>query len=263
MRGRVLAVAASDSGGGAGIQADIKTITALGGYAMTAVTALTAQDTREVHAVHPVPPDFLRRQMECVLDDIGADAVKTGMLGEGASIAVVCEVLHRKARGIPLVIDPVLVSGRRLLSDEAVAEVKRNLMPLAHVLTPNIPEAELLGGMAITDEASMHAAAEALRTLGIPVVLLKGSHLPGEEVVDMLATDKGVEVFRTPRVVTQHLHGAGCTLASGIAVGLAQGMPVRDAVLRARAFVQAAIASAPGYGHGQGPLNHAIACPPW
>jgi hydroxymethylpyrimidine/phosphomethylpyrimidine kinase len=263
MRGRVLVVAASDSGGGAGIQGDIKTITTLGGYAATAVTAIMAQDTRGVHAVHPVPSDFLRLQLECVLDDIGADAVKTGMLGDHASIGAACDVLERKARGIRLVVDPILASGRRLLSDEAVAEVKRRLMPLAYVLTPNVPEAELLGGMAIGDEGSTHDAAEALRTLGIPVVLLKGGHLPGEEVVDMLATDAGVEVFRSPRIVTRHLHGTGCTLASGIAVGLAQGMPVRDAVLRARAFVHAAIANAPGYGNGHGPLNHAIACPPW
>jgi hydroxymethylpyrimidine/phosphomethylpyrimidine kinase len=263
MRGRVLVVAASDSGGGAGIQADIKTINALGGYATTAVTALTAQDTRAVHAVHPVPPEFLRVQMECVLDDIGADAVKTGMLSDISAIGVVCDVLQRKARGIPLVIDPVLAStsGRRLLTDEAVAEVKRSLLPLAHVLTPNVPEAQLLGGMAISDEASMYAAAEALRTLGVPVVVLKGGHLPGDEVVDMLATDAGVEVFRSPRIDTRHTHGTGCTLASAIAVGLAQGLVLRDAVVRARGFVHAAIASAPGYGRGHGPLNHAIRYP--
>ena len=181
MRGRVLVVAASDSGGGGGIQGDIKTITSFDAYAMTAVTALTAQDTHTVHAVYPVPPRFVRQQMECLLDDIGADAVKTGRLGDCETISVVCEVLWRKARGIPLVIDPVLAStsGRRLLTDDAVAAVKRSLLPLAHVLTPNIAEAQLLGGMTIDDEASMHAAAEALRTLGVPAVLLKGGRLPG------------------------------------------------------------------------------------
>ena len=260
MRGRVLVVAASDSGGGGGIQGDIKTITSLDAYAMTAVTALTAQDTHTVHAVYPVPPRFVRQQMECLLDDIGADAVKTGRLGDSETISVVCEVLWRKARGIPLVIDPVLAStsGRQLLTDDAVAAVKRSLLPLAHVLTPNIAEAQLLGGMTIDDEASMHAAAEALRTLGVPAVLLKGGRLPGEEVLDMLATEAGVEVFRSPRIRTRHLHGTGCTLASGVAAGLAQGMALRDAVVRARAFVHAAIASAPGYGSGHGPLNHAV-----
>jgi hydroxymethylpyrimidine/phosphomethylpyrimidine kinase len=260
MQGRVLVIAGSDSGGGAGIQADIKTIAGLGGYAMTAVTALTAQDTRAVHAVHLVPPDFVRLQMECVLEDLGADAVKTGMLGDSATVGAVCAVLRRKARGIPLVIDPVIAStsGRPLLTEEGVAEVKRSLLPLADVLTPNVPEAQLLGGMAISDEAAMRAAAELLRTLGVSAVVLKGGHLPGNEVIDMLATDAGVETFRAPRIETRHTHGTDCTLASAIAVGLAQRLSLRDAVLRARSYVRAAIAGAPGYGHGQGPLNHSV-----
>jgi len=260
MHGRVLVVAGSDSGGGAGIQADIKTITALGAYAMTAITALTAQDTLAVHAVQPVPPAFIRAQMECVLDDIGADAVKTGMLGDVAVIDAVCKVLERKARGIPLVIDPVIAatSGHRMLDEAAIAEMKRRLLPLAALLTPNLPEAEILGGMAIPDEASMHMAAAALLTLGVPAVLLTGGHLPGEEVVDMLATDAGVEVFRSPRIATRHTHGTGCTLASAIAAGLAQGIGLRDAVVRARGYVHAAIATAPAYGKGHGPLNHAV-----
>ena len=260
MHGRVLVVAGSDSGGGAGIQADIKTITALGAFATTAVTALTAQDTLGVHAVHAVPPEFVRAQMECVLDDIGADAVKTGMLGDVAMIDAVCEVLERKARGVPLVIDPVIAStsGYRMLDEAAIAEVKRRLLPLAALLTPNLPEAELLGGMTIHDEASMQAAADALLTLGVPAVLLTGGHLPGDEVVDMLATNAGVEVFRSARIATRHTHGTGCTLASAVAAGLAQGMGLRDAVVRARAYVRAAIASAPGYGSGHGPLDHAV-----
>ena len=260
MRGRVLVVAGSDSGGGAGIQADIKTITALNGYAMTAVTALTAQDTQRVHAVYPVPPDFIRAQMECALDDIGADAVKTGMLRDVATIVAVAGVLERKTRQIPLVIDPVMAttSGHRILDEAAVAEMKRRLVPLATLLTPNVPEAQLLGGMTIDDEASMHTAAAALLTLGVPAVLLTGGHLTGAEVVDMLATDAGVEVFRSPRIATRHTHGTGCTLASAVAAGLAQGIGLRDAVARARAYVHAAIAAAPGYGRGHGPLNHAV-----
>ncbi len=260
MHGRVLVVAGSDSGGGAGIQADIKTITVLGGFAMTAVTALTAQDTLGVHAVHPVPAEFVRAQMECVLDDIGADAVKTGMLGDVAVIDAVCEVLERKARGVPLVIDPVIAStsGFRMLDAAAIAVVKQRLLPLAVLLTPNLPEAEALGGMTIRDEASMRMAAAALRTLAVPAVLLTGGHLAGDEVVDMLATDAGVEVFRSARIVTRHTHGTGCTLASAVAVGLAQGIGLRDAVVRAREYVRAAIASAPGYGRGHGPLGHAV-----
>jgi hydroxymethylpyrimidine/phosphomethylpyrimidine kinase len=260
MQGRILVIAGSDSGGGAGIQADIKTIAALGGYAMTAVTAVTAQDTRAVHAVHLVPPDLVRMQMECVLEDLGADAIKTGMLGDSATIGAVCDVLRRKALGIPVVIDPVIAStsGRPLLTEEGVAEVKRSLMPLADVLTPNIPEAQRLGGRAISDEASMRAAAGLLRTLGGFDVVLKGDHLAGDEVIDMLATGAGVETFRSPRIETRHTHGTGCTLASAIAVGLAQRLSLRDAVIRARAFVHAAIAGAPGYGHGHGPLNHSV-----
>jgi len=260
MQGRVLVVAGSDSGGGAGIQADIKTIAALGGYAMTAVTALTAQDTLAVHAVHIPPPSFLRLQMQSALDDIGADAVKTGMVADAASARAICDVLEAKAEKIPVVVDPVIAasSGRQLLDEDAVAELKRRLLPLALVLTPNIPEAGLLGGMVIEDEASMQTAAVALRTLGVSAVLLKGGHLPGDEVVDMLATDAGVEIFRAPRIDTRHTHGTGCTLASAIAVGLAQRRSVRDAVLRARAYVRAALAAAPGYGNGNGPMNHSV-----
>ena len=264
MRGRVLIVAGSDSGGGAGIQADIKAVTALAGFAMTAVTALTAQDTLGVHAVHPVPPAFLRLQMECVLADLGADAIKTGMLGDAATVELVASVLAEHARGIPVVVDPVMVAkgGASLLSADAVAHVKRVLLPLAALLTPNLPEAEILAGMAIPDEAAMHHAAEALLTLGVPAVLLKGGHLPGEEGVDLLATTEGTLAFRAPRIASRHTHGTGCTLASAAAAGLAQGMGLRDAVARARAYVRAAIAAAPGYGAGHGPLNHAVTVDP-
>jgi hydroxymethylpyrimidine/phosphomethylpyrimidine kinase len=260
MNGRVLVVAGSDSGGGAGIQADIKTLTALGAYAATAITALTAQDTLGVHAVHPVPLPFLRQQMACVLDDIGADVVKTGMLGEAATIGCVCDVLEEKAPGVPLVVDPVMTAkgGHRLLAADAVAALKRRLLPLARVVTPNIPEAETLAGMAIPDLRAMRRAAEALLTLGVPAVLLKGGHLPGGTVVDLLATEAGFEEFAAPRIETRHTHGTGCTLASAVAAGLAQGVGLRDSVLRARAYVRAAIAGAPGFGAGHGPLDHGV-----
>ena len=258
MNGRTLVIAGSDSGGGAGIQADIKTITALGGYAATAITALTAQDTRTVYGIHPVPPGFLRLQIEHALADPGADVIKTGMLGDAATVELVCDVLA--SHSLPLVVDPVMVakSGARLLDDDAVAVIKRRLLPLTMLLTPNLPEAEVLAGMAIPDLAAMHHAAEALLTLGVPAVLLKGGHLPGDRVVDLLATDAGVETIESPRVATRHTHGTGCTLASAVAAGLAQGMDLRRAVRRARAFVQAAIARAPGFGAGHGPLNHAV-----
>lgn len=264
MRGRVLAIAGSDSGGGAGIQADIKTITALGAYAATALTALTAQDTRMVHAVHTVPLPFLRLQIEHALTDPGADAVKTGMLGDAAAVELVCDVLEARARGLPLVVDPVMLSkgGQVLLAEAALGALKRRLLPLATVLTPNLPEAEALTGLRIDDLPSMQVAAQSLREHGAAAVLLKGGHLPGEVVADVLATATGIETFEAPRIATRHTHGTGCTLASAVAAGLAQGMGLAAAVRRARAYVRAAIAAAPGFGVGQGPLNHAVAVEP-
>ena len=263
MRGRVLVVAGSDSGGGAGIQADVKTITALGAYAATAITALTAQDTLGVHAVHPVPTDFVALQVRLSLEDIGADAIKTGMLGDAATVAAVCDALAR-ARGVPLVADPVMVAkgGARLLAPDAVEALKRRLLPLAAILTPNLPEAEVLCGTAIRDADEMEAAARLMLTLGVPAVLLKGGHLAGDTVTDILATEDGVERFTDPRVETRHTHGTGCTLASAVAAGLAQHMPLRAAVVRARRYVRAAILSAPGFGRGHGPLNHAVTADP-
>jgi hydroxymethylpyrimidine/phosphomethylpyrimidine kinase len=260
MLGRVLVVAGSDSGGGAGIQADIKAITALGAYAATAITALTAQDTTGVHGVMPVPPAFVRLQMERVLADIGADAVKTGMLGEAAIVHAVADVLAVRAEGVPLVVDPVMVatSGARLLEDAAVEALLARLLPAATLLTPNLPEAEALTGMRVTDLATMRQAALALRDLGARAVLLKGGHLPGDVVTDLLVTPHGEEAFSAPRIASRHTHGTGCTLASAIAAGLAQGLGLHDAVRRARAYVREAIAHAPGLGSGHGPLNHAV-----
>jgi hydroxymethylpyrimidine/phosphomethylpyrimidine kinase len=266
MPGRVLICAGSDSGGGAGIQADIKTVTALGGYAATAITALTAQDTRGVHGVHPVPPEFIRQQIRLVLSDIGADAVKTGMLGDSPTILAVAEELSETmAPGTPMVVDPVMVAkgGHPLLAEEAVATLKQHLLPVATLITPNVPEAEALTGVRITGAGGMLRAAEALLALGVPAVLVKGGHLPGPSVPDLLATRDGlVETFEDPRIETQDTHGTGCTLASAIAVGLASGMGLRDAVRRARAYVRAAIATAPGFGHGHGPLNHMVTVDP-
>lgn len=259
MKGRVLIVAGSDSGGGAGIQADIKTVTALDGYAATAVSALTAQNTRGVFAVMPVAPEFIAQQMRVVLQDIGADAVKTGMLHSAAVIDTVADVLAELAPNVPLVIDPVIAAkdGTRLLDVDAVAALKRHLMVGAAVLVPNIPEAEALSGMTIRDVDDMHHAASTLLTLGPNAVLLKGGHLKADVVTDVLATAEGFEAFEGPWIETRHTHGTGCTLASAIATGLAQGLDVRAAVSRARLYVRRALETAPGYGHGHGPLNHA------
>ena len=264
MTGRVLVVAGSDSGGGAGIQADIKAVTALGAFAMTAITALTAQNTLGVHGVAGVPIDFVRQQIAVVLDDLGADALKTGMLHDVPVIEAVCDEIAARAKGIPLVADPVMVAkgGHPLLAPAAVDTLKARLLPLATVITPNLPEAEVLVGRPIRDVAGMRDAAAALRALGVPAVLLKGGHLEGDVVTDLLVTAEGVEEFTSARIATRHTHGTGCTLASAIAAGLAQGMPLRDAVVRARAYVRAEIAAAPGYGAGHGPLDHGITFDP-
>ena len=258
MLARVLIVAGSDSGGGAGIQADIKTVIALGGYAATAVTALTAQNTKGVSGVVGVAPDFIQQQMRVVLDDIGADALKTGMLHTAEVIDAVCDVLDALDAAIPLVADPVMVaqSGDSLLEADAVETLKRRLVPRATVLTPNVPEAERLAGQEIRDVAAMTEAAGALLDLDPAAVLLKGGHLDGDVVTDVLATHEGIERFESPRLDTPHTHGTGCTLASAVAVGLAQKMSLRDAVVRARAYLHEAIRTAPGLGSGHGPVNH-------
>jgi hydroxymethylpyrimidine/phosphomethylpyrimidine kinase len=260
MRGRVLVIAGSDSGGGAGIQADIKTITALDAFAATAITALTAQNTLGVHGIMPVPPAFIRQQIEVVLTDIGADVIKIGMLGDAATIGTVCGALADLAPNVPVVLDPVMVAkgGHALLEADAVASLRGRLLPLAAVITPNLPEAEALSGLTIRTEADMRMAATALLALGVPAVLLKGGHLDSDTVVDLLATASGIEAFPAPRIHTKHTHGTGCTTASAVAAGLAQGFGLRDSVLRARAYVRAAITAAPGLGQGHGPLDHAV-----
>lgn len=264
MRGRVLIVSGSDSGGGAGMQADIKTVTALDAYAESALTALTVQDTLGVHAVHPVPPAVIAAQMACVLADPGADAVKCGMIGEAGAVAAVVAVLAEKARGLPLVVDPVMVAkgGAALMAEAALDPLRERLLPMASVITPNIPEAEALTGLTIRDEDGMLAAARALRARGIAAVLLKGGHLEGPEVVDILVGPQGETFWREPRFATRHTHGTGCTTASAIAAGLAQGLSLIEAVDRAIAYVHAAIRTAPGFGAGHGPLNHAVTVDP-
>ena len=258
MKGRVLIVAGSDSGGGAGIQADIKAVTAMNGFAATAITALTAQNTEGVHGVMGIEPSFIAQQIEVVLSDIGADAVKTGMLHSADVIAVVAAGIARYAAGVPLVVDPVMVAkgGHRLLLTEAEAALRDTLLPMAALITPNLPEAEVLVGFPVRVEADMKRAAERLAALGAGAVLMKGGHVPGDRVIDLLVTPAGETAFEAERVQTRHTHGTGCTLASACAVGLAQGLPLTEAVARAWAYLQEAIAHAPGFGAGHGPLDH-------
>lgn len=257
-KGRVLIAAGSDSGGGAGIQADIKAVTALGGYAMTAITALTAQNTKGVFGIHEVPIPFVRQQLDLLVDDLGVDVIKTGMLHSGPVIDAIVDVIEEKAMHVPLVVDPVMIAkgGHPLLDPDAMQVLKARLILRAHLLTPNLPEAELLTGMTIKDVDDMHHAAEMLLSLGPPAVLLKGGHLSSDTVVDLLATEDGVREFKSPRINSTSTHGTGCTLASAIATGLGQGLPMEKAVERARKYVTTAIATAPGYGKGHGPLNH-------
>jgi hydroxymethylpyrimidine/phosphomethylpyrimidine kinase len=256
-RGRVLAIGGSDSGGGAGVQADIKTVTALGGYAASAITAVTVQDTRGVHAVHPIPPDIVAAQISVVLADIGADAIKTGMLGEADVAWAVVEALAERS-DIPLVVDPVMVAkGRARLISEAALDPLRRLMARAALVTPNAPEAEALTGLSIASTDDLRRAGEALLTEGVSAVLIKGGHIAGESVIDLLMTPAGETLLEGPRIDTRHTHGTGCTLASGCATGLAQGLPLEMAVARAWAYTAEAIRRAPGFGGGQGPLDHA------
>ncbi len=263
MTGRVLIIAGSDSGGGAGIQADIKTVTALGGYAATAITALTAQNTRGVSGILPVGPDFVRRQIEAVLSDIGADCVKTGMLVDAAVVEAVADALdalYALSPKTPLVVDPVIFSttGASLLDEPGVTRLKRRLIARAAVVTPNLIEAAMLTGLTVEDLDGMKRAAEALLKLGAKAVVVKGGHLKGPSLIDLVVTPKESFVLKSRRIRTRSTHGTGCAYASAVACGLAQGMKLKAAVTRAHAYVQRAIRAAPGLGKGNGPIGQPI-----
>jgi len=253
---RILSIAGSDSSGGAGIQADIKTICALGGYAMTAITAITAQNTKSVAAVQMVAPDMVRAQIRAVLDDIGVDAIKIGMIGNGAVATVIADEI--KTLNVPIILDPVKVStsGDALLDTDAQGILRRDLLPLASVLTPNLPEAEALSGQNIKTLDDVRSVAEALLAMGPKSVLIKGGHAGGDTLVDFLLWQNGEALFEGTRIKTSHTHGTGCTLASALAVFMAQGLCLTDAVRRARKYVRGAIENAPGFGAGHGPLDH-------
>ncbi len=260
MKGRVLIVAGSDSSGGTGIQADIKTVTALGAYAMTAVTTLTARDTLGVVDIHPVPADFVQRQMRLAIADIGVDVIHIGMLHTAELVNAVADVIEEMAPDVPLVLDPVIVTkaGRSLLDQNGLRHLKIRLLPRATVLTPNLREAELLGGLEIPDFEARRHAAEMLLTLGAKAILLKGGYDMDKVVIDLLATEDGIDQYMYDKIETRHLGGVGSTLSAGVATGIAQGLSIRDSVTRARAYLQEAILQAPGLGGGAGPINHAV-----
>jgi hydroxymethylpyrimidine/phosphomethylpyrimidine kinase len=260
---RILTIAGSDSSGGAGIQADIKTVMAMGGYGMTAVTAVTAQDTKGVHALHPVPADIVRAQILACLNDIGADAIKIGMLASVQNAMVVADTLREHAAGIPIVLDPLLVStsGTSLLEEGGTAVLRGQLFPLATLVTPNLSEAEAFADFECGKPEDILRAGHALMALGAKAVLIKGGHGGGDTLIDTLVMPEGVEYFEAGRVETLHTHGTGCTFATAIAVGLAQRRTLTESVARAHALVQAAIAAAPGLGSGHGPLGHLLAAP--
>ena len=257
-RGRVLIIAGSDSGGGAGIQADLKTVTMLGGYAMTAITAITAQDTTGVHGVWAIADDAVTAQMRACLTDIGTDTIKTGMLGSARLVEQIAETLDELARETPRIVDPVMVatSGDRLVDEVAVSAIAALLLPGAALMTPNSLEAEILTGKAVDGINGQRRAAEALLERGAKGALVKGGHVPGKVIHDVLQTEHGEWIFESERIETTSTHGTGCTLASACAALLAQGIAVDEAVAQGRDYLHQAIKNGPGFGQGHGPVAH-------
>jgi hydroxymethylpyrimidine/phosphomethylpyrimidine kinase len=260
-QGRVLIIAGSDSSGGAGIQADIKACAAFGAYSMTAVTALTAQNTTGVTRVDLVDPDMVTAQIEACVSDIGVDVIKIGMLGNAA----IARAVHTAIEPLDafVVLDPVMVatSGDTLLKDEAVSVMKELLVPIADLVTPNVPEAALLTGLPVEDTDDLSKAGDALLEMGAYAALMKGGHLKTKSVVDVLVSEDGASVMTGPRLQSRHTHGTGCTLASATAAALALGANLDEAVTSARDYVFEAIRTAPKLGQGHGPLNHGLALP--
>jgi len=255
-----LTIAGSDSSGGAGIQADLKTFAALGVYGASAITALTAQNTQRVSAIHPVPPEFVAEQIDAVFGDLAVGAVKIGMVAQLSVIEAIVAALKRWAPK-HIVLDPVMVatSGHRLLNRGAVEALRRQLIPIASIVTPNLPEAAaLLGESVATDAAAIQSQGKRLLAMSCPAVLIKGGHGEGGESVDYFVRADGVIALSAPRVATKNTHGTGCSLSSAIAAGLAKGEPLETAVRNAKIFVSAAIAEADRFavGHGHGPVHH-------
>lgn len=257
-----LTIAGSDSGGGAGIQADLKTFQQFGAFGTSVITALTAQNTLGVRAVHPAPAAIVRDQLQAIAEDLPPDGFKSGMLATAELVRLVADAI-RQYDWPNYVCDPVMVatSGDRLLTQEAEAVLRDQLIPLTTLVTPNLDEAEILTGLPVRDPAAMARAGERLIKLGAAAALVKGGHLSGDEVTDLLVTSRGTRAYRHPRLPTRATHGTGCTLSAAIAAGLAQGRDLEKSVDDALDFVHRAMASAPGLGAGRGPLNHTVPGP--
>jgi hydroxymethylpyrimidine/phosphomethylpyrimidine kinase len=258
-KSKVLIIAGSDSSGGAGIQADIKTVTALGSYAMTAVTAVTCQNTCGVKAITSVPVKNLQKQIIMVLDDIGAHAVKIGMLHNTAIIKCVYKVL-KKYKIKNIILDPVMISkgGSRLVNKNSIKYLKKLLLPLCNVVTPNIPEAEVLTGFSISNKTDMIKAAKKIISMGAKNVLLKGGHLNNKMIFDILVSKNRIKIFPKRKIKTRHTHGTGCTLSSALATCLSQKKSIDKSCKISLKYVDLGILTAPGYGKGFGPLNHLV-----
>ena len=258
-KSKILIIAGSDSSGGAGIQADIKTVTSLGSYAMTAITAVTAQNTRGVKAITPIPVKNVHRQISMILDDIGANGVKIGMLHNAGIIKCVYSIL-KKYKLKNIVLDPVMVakSGTKLINNNSIKYLKKLLLPICHLATPNIPEAEVLTGISISSKEDMIIAAKKILNMGSKNVLLKGGHLKNKMIHDILVTKRGVKIFTKRKIKTKNTHGTGCTLSSALATCLSQKKDILKSCEISLKYVNNAIISAPGYGKGFGPLNHLV-----
>ena len=258
-KSKVLIIAGSDSSGGAGIQADIKTVTALGSYATTAVTAVTCQNTRGVNGIIPIPIKILKKQITMILDDVGANSVKIGMLHNTSVIKCVHRIL-KNYKIKKIVLDPVMVSkgGSRLVNYNSIKYLKKLLLPLCNVVTPNIPEAEVLTGYSISSKTDMIKAAKKIVSMGAKNVLLKGGHLKNKMIFDILVSKKEVKIFPKRKIKTRHTHGTGCTLSSALATCLSQKKNIYNSCKVSLRYVDRAIITAPGYGKGFGPLNHLV-----
>ena len=259
IKSKILIIAGSDSSGGAGIQADIKTVTALGSYAMTAITAVTAQNTKGVKKITPIPTKNVQKQITMILDDIGADGVKIGMLHNSSIIKCVYSIL-KKYKLKNIVLDPVMVAkgGTKLINNSSIKYLKKLLLPLSNLVTPNIPEAEVLIGGSISNKKDMIEAAKIILNMGSKNVLLKGGHLKSKMICDILATKKGIKVFSKRKIKTKNTHGTGCTLSSALATCLSQKKNIFKSCKISLNYVNQAITYAPGYGKGCGPLNHLV-----
>mgnify|MGYP001165007234 CR=1 FL=1 len=257
---KILTIAGSDSGGGAGIQGDIKTISSLGGYATSAITAITAQNTLGVKGILNISVDMIEKQVIAILEDIGADAIKIGMLSNEEIINCIVKLLSNTNKNIPIVLDPVMVAkgGHKLLDTGAEKALINKLLPLCTIITPNIPEAEVITGSKINNTSDLETVGKSIIDMGIDNVLMKGGHLNSLQLTDILITKNKIEYFKNKKIITKNSHGTGCTLSSAIACGLGQKLTLKKAVQRAHLYVYKSILNAPDIGKGNGPLNHLI-----